>query len=240
MLVDDEQLLDLMVVEDLLRVLERGPDRDGDELAGHDLFDSQAQALLEADVPVGQDADQLVGFVGDGQARDVVFLHDLEGLGDLVLRAEGDGLDDHAALVAFDLVDLLGLLRDLQVAVDDPDAALLGQGDGHPGHGHGVHGRADEGDVERDVPAQARRDRGVLGDDVGLGREDEDVVEGEGFPDLVVEHGSSLPQRISVCGACRGSWPEPASSAGPTAPAASDRRPAFGAGPARAGRRPAG
>ncbi len=191
-LVDDEELLDLVLVEDLLGVLERRPDGDGDELAGHDLLDRQVQAALEADVAVGQDADELVRLVRDGQARDAVLLHDLEGPGDLVLGPERDGLDDHAALVALDLVDLLGLALDRQVAVDDADAALLGQGDGHARHGHGVHGRADDGDVERDVAAEPGRDRGLLGDDVRLGREDEDVVEGEGFPDLVVEHGASL------------------------------------------------
>jgi len=57
---------------------------------------------------------------------------------------------------------------------------------------HGVHGRADEGDVEGDVAAQPRGDRGLPRHDVRLGREDEDIVEGEGFPDLVVEHGASL------------------------------------------------
>jgi hypothetical protein len=177
-LVDDEELLDLVVVEDLLRVLERRPDRDGDELLGHDLLDGQVQAALEADVAVGQDADELVGLVRDGQTGDVVLPHDLEGPGDLVLGPEGDGLDDHAALVALDLVDLLGLDLDREVAVDDADAALLGHGDGHARRGHGVHGRADEGDVEGDVAAQPGGDRGLLGDDVRLGRDDEDVVEG--------------------------------------------------------------
>jgi hypothetical protein len=175
--VDDEELFDLVIVEDFLRFVERGPDGDGDKLAGHDLLDRQVEAALEADVPVGQDADELVRLVRDGQARDAVFLHDLEGPGDLVLGPEGDGLDDHAALVALDLIHFLGLAFDREVAVDDADAALLGQGDGHPGHGHRVHGRADDGDVEGDVAAQPRRDRGRGGDDVRLGREDEDVVE---------------------------------------------------------------
>ena len=56
------------------------------------------------------------------------------------------------------------------VAVDDAQAALLGQGDGHPGRRHGVHGRADDRDVEGDVPAEAGPDVGVGGLDVGLGR----------------------------------------------------------------------
>ena len=64
-LVHHHDLLDLVLVEELLGLLERSADGDGDELPGHDLVDRGAQPGLEPDVPVGQDADQLVVLVGD-------------------------------------------------------------------------------------------------------------------------------------------------------------------------------
>ena len=53
--------------------------------------------------------------------------------------ADGDGVDDHAALGALDFVDFAGLLLDGEVAMDDAEAALLGHGDGHARLGDGVH-----------------------------------------------------------------------------------------------------
>ena len=49
--------------------------------------------------------------LGDRQPGDVVALHDLQGVGDLLLGADGDRIDDHAALALLDLLDLRGLGR---------------------------------------------------------------------------------------------------------------------------------
>ena len=149
--VDDEEFLDLVLVKDLLGVGQRRPNRNRNQVLGHNFLDGQVEPALEPDVPVGQNADELVSLVRDREPRDALLAHDLQGLADLVLRPEGDGLDDHAALVALDLVDLLGLGLDGQVAVDDADPALLGDGDGHPRCRHRVHGRAEDGDVGRDL-----------------------------------------------------------------------------------------
>ena len=65
--VDDEELFDAVLVEDLFGLLERGADGDGDEvLLGHHVVDGNVGARDEAEVAVGEDADELAGCVVTG------------------------------------------------------------------------------------------------------------------------------------------------------------------------------
>ena len=81
-IVDDQQFLDLVAVEHLARLFERRADRHGEQLlAGHDVGDRPVEVGLEAQVAVGQDADQpafLAAVLGDRHAADAVPLHQLE------------------------------------------------------------------------------------------------------------------------------------------------------------------
>ena len=87
--VDDRQLLDPVAVEDRLRLLERRADRRGDEVA--ELVISSRPGCVgvarEAQVAVGEDPDEAALLVGDRDAGDVVALHQLERVGDAVVRA---------------------------------------------------------------------------------------------------------------------------------------------------------
>ena len=76
---------------------------------------------------------------------------------------EGDRVEDDAVFAAFDLLDLVGLLGDAHIFVDDPDAAFLGQGDGQTGLCHRIHGRTDQGDVDRDVTCDLAGGVGLAG-----------------------------------------------------------------------------
>ena len=70
--VDERQLLDAVLLQDRLGLLERGADRRGDEpLDGHELGDRPVEvgARAEADVAVGEDADEPAVGVGDRHAR---------------------------------------------------------------------------------------------------------------------------------------------------------------------------
>ena len=59
--VDDEELFDAVLVEDLFGLLERGADGDGDEVVlGHHVVDGDVGAGDEAEVAVGEDADELL------------------------------------------------------------------------------------------------------------------------------------------------------------------------------------
>ncbi len=147
-LVDDEQLLDLVTVQDLAGVLERGADGDGHQVGpGHHVCDGAVQFALEPQVTVREDADQpsfLGPVLGDRHAGDPVAPHQFVRIGELVVRRERDRVDDHAALRPLHAIDLRGLFLDREVLVDDAEAALLGEGDGHRRLGHGVHGRAQQ------------------------------------------------------------------------------------------------
>ncbi len=122
-LVDDEQLLDLVPVQDLARLVERRADRHGEErVLRHHLADRPLDVGLEAQVAVGQDADQppfLAAVLGDRHARDPVALHQVERFVDPVGGGERDRVDDHAALRPLHAIDLGRLLLDRQVLVDD-------------------------------------------------------------------------------------------------------------------------
>ena len=61
--VDDRQLLDLVPVQDLVRLVERRPDRRGDEVRASSSAPRRAGATfdLEAEVAVGEDADEHAG-----------------------------------------------------------------------------------------------------------------------------------------------------------------------------------
>ena len=190
--VDDEKLFDAMLVQDLLGLLEGGADGNGDEVGlGHHVADGDVGAGDEAQIAVGEDADELA-LLGDGDAGDLEAAHDFEGVGDGALGLDGDGVDDHAAFGALDLVDFAGLLLDGEVAVDDAEAALLGHGDGEAGLGDGVHGGGHEGDGEGDFLGQLGLGTGLGRDDVRVGGNQQHVVERERFGDLSGDHTSLL------------------------------------------------
>ena len=69
-----------------------------------------------------------------------------------------------------------------------PRAALLRHRDGHAGFGDGIHGGGHEGCSEGDAAGKARLRADLGGDDVGVGGNEEDVVEGQGFGDFRQNH----------------------------------------------------
>ncbi len=201
-IVDDEELFDAVVVQDLFGVLEGGADGDGDEVfLGHDIADGNIGAADEAEIAVGENADELAAF-GDGDAGDLVAAHNVEGVGDRAVGLDGDRVDDHAGLGTLDLVDLAGLGLDGEVAVHDAEAALLGHGDGHAGLGDGVHGRRHQRGGEGDPAGQASLRADLRGDDVGVGGDEQDIVEGQGFRYRGAKHTDCLIllQLIGRCG----------------------------------------
>ena len=154
------------------------------------------EVALEADVAVGEDADRPPVGGHHRQAGDLVPLHQLERGGQLLVGADGDGVDDHAGLGLLDLGDLQRLLGDGEVLVDDADAALARHADGGRGLGDRVHRRRDERDGQADARRQLRPDVDVLGKDVALGGNQQHVVERERFPQMTVrQHLGRLADR---------------------------------------------
>ena len=98
-----------------------------------------------------------------------------------VLRGDDDRVAQDAGFVALDLRDLGGLVGNAEVFVHDADTAFLGDGNGKPRFGHGVHGRRHQRQVELDVARKLRGERGVLGQNLGVSRDQQHVVEGQRF-----------------------------------------------------------
>ena len=74
------------------------------------------------------------------------------------------GLTTMAALELLHLPDMLGLGLDIEIAMDDADAAGLRHGDGETGFGHRIHGRRQQWYIEFDGAGEA-------GANVGVGRQ---------------------------------------------------------------------
>src|SRR5439155_10989422 len=133
------------------------------------------EAGFEAQVAVGENADKF-SLLGDGHAGNLVLAHHLEGVTDPVGGRHGDWVDDHATFRTLHLVDFVGLLLDGQVAVNDAETALLGEGDRHVRFGHGVHGSAYDRDVQTDVAGELRLGDGLRRNDFGARGQQKDVI----------------------------------------------------------------
>ncbi len=133
----------------------------------------------EAQVAVGHDAEQDVVLVDDRQAGDAVLAAALVELLEGGLRVDRDRVGDHPGLGPLHEVDLVGLVLDREVAVQHAEAALARHRDRHPRLGHGVHRGGDQRHAQRDLTGQPRGRVDLGRDDVGLAREQQDVVVGE-------------------------------------------------------------
>ena len=183
--VDDQELLDAVLVEEALGLdrVDRVADRD-QIVAGHQFGDRLRRIGGEADVAVGEDAEEPArrGTVGDHRdAGYAVAAHELERVGERRLRTDGDRVHDHARFELLHLADGFRLLVGREVAVDDADAAGLRHGDGEPGFGDGIHGRRDDRQVERDRAGEPGADIGVGREHRGVAGREQHVVEGEGL-----------------------------------------------------------
>ncbi len=151
------------------------------------MSDELVVIFFEAQVAVGENAGE-AGAASDGQARNLVLVHDVEGLAERDIRGDGDRVDDHAAFRTFHAVDFLALPVDGHVLVHDADAALAGDGDGQARFRNRVHGRGRQGDVQRQLAGEARARVRVGGEHRGFAGEEQDVVKRESFGDGTVDH----------------------------------------------------
>ena len=148
--IDNRKLFDSVVAQDLLCILEGGTDRRGDEvILRHDVFDFLVEigAGHEAQVAVRDDADELAVFA-DRHAGDLVAAHEVIRLAHGVLRRKEERINDNAVLGALDHIDLIGLTLNGHVLVNDADAALTRNGNGHIRFRDGIHSRRHNGGVQ--------------------------------------------------------------------------------------------
>jgi hypothetical protein len=201
LIVDDQQFLDAALVELTAGFLLRHAGSDRYQIVpSHQLGHRLGRVLREPHVAVGDDADQPPVRLGDRDAGDAVALHQLEGIRERLVGLHGDRVHHHAALEAFYRAHGRGLLLRLHVAVEHAEPAELRHHDRHVGFGHGVHGRGQDRDVERDPLGHAAARVRLARQDVGFGGLEQHVVEGEAEAD---GHGCSL---VAAAGAGAEYW----------------------------------
>ena len=180
-LVHHQQLLDAVAVQQVARLLRVHPGLHGHQaVARHQLVDPRVGIGGEADVAVGQDADQPPGAgLHHRDAADVVLRLQRADVGQGLVGVDGDRVDHHAGFELLDLADLGGLLGGRQVLVDHPDAAKLGHADRHGAFGDGVHRRGDQRDVQRYLAGEPGA--GLRGgrQDLRVAGHQQDIIEGE-------------------------------------------------------------
>ncbi len=180
--VDHQHFLDAVFVELGLDFFQASALEHGDQLVlgRHDRRDGITGVRREAQVTTGDDAHQL--FAGyHREAGEAQFMGLAQQLADLGFRGDGDRVVDDRSLVALDLAHLGGLLLDAHVLVDDANATFLRHGDGQAGFGDGVHGRGNQRNVQLDFAGQAGLEADILRQNLGISRDQENIIESQGF-----------------------------------------------------------
>jgi hypothetical protein len=182
LVVDHQHLLNAVLVQQVLNLVLLGAFLHSDQalLRRHDFGNRRIHAGLETQIPAGHDTHQ-IHTIDHRHAGDVVGAGDGQHLANAGVRRDGHRIGDNPAFVLLDQAHLLGLGLDAHVLVNDPDAAFLGHGDSEARLGDRVHGRRDQRNIEGDAPGQTCGEIHILGQHRGMGGQQEDVVEGEGF-----------------------------------------------------------
>ncbi len=185
--VHNDQLFDAVAVQQPLRLVAVYAVLDGDEVRlRHQLVDRLGRIGREAHIAVGEDADQpplpvasaIEARLDDGDARDAMGFHQVEGILQRGRRRDGQRVHDHAGFEFLDLPDLLGLHVRSEIAVNDAKPARLRHRDGERGFRDGVHRCRDHRDVEADAAGEPRAHIHFSGKHVRCRRLQQDVIEG--------------------------------------------------------------
>src|SRR3989454_158606 len=153
--------------------------------------DGAVELALELQVAVRDDAHQAPAVIDDRDAGDAEPLHQLHRLAHRTVRAQRDGVEDHARLAALHAIHFRRLPVHRHVLVDHADPALPRDRDGHLGLGDGVHRGRDERDIERNAAGEAGAHVHVPGMHARVPRNEQHVVEGESRAGAEGSHGES-------------------------------------------------
>jgi hypothetical protein len=191
----ERQLLDLVRGHQRLGVGERGHAGVHDQPLArrHPLRDADL-ARHEPHVALGQQPLQALPIVDHGQRADAGAAHRPLRLGDRGVLAHGVGVEDDSVLRAFDGEHLGHLRRDVagpEAAIDDPDAALLGQHHRHRRPRDGVHVRRHDRTAESQAFREPRAEvdgRGVPARQDAELRREQEIVEGRAADEVEQAH----------------------------------------------------
>ena len=181
-IVHHQHTLDAVFVHQVARFVAVGVFLDDDEpfARRHDIGDGLVEIALETQVAIGHDTHDLLA-LQHWQAGYLVLPGQIEHVAHGHIRCDGNGILHHAAFETLDLGDLCRLLFGGHVLVYDADAAFLRQGDRQMRLCDGVHRSGQQRDVQGDVAGQLGAQADIARQDVGMRREQQYIVEGEGF-----------------------------------------------------------
>src|SRR5688500_798846 len=175
----DQQFFDAVLVQQLFCgiQIDAGPHRH-EIFLRHDLGYRTIVALFATEITIGENTDD-PAVLRHGHTVDTISIHDLLSFRDLLLRRHGDWIDDHAAFELFHLFDFRCLGPDREIAVDNPQAALLGHGNRRFGLGNRVHRGAHQRNIQAYTLGQTGRNIDVLGQYGRFGRNQQNIIEGQ-------------------------------------------------------------
>ncbi len=181
-IVDDDHALEAVLVHQALGFGRVRVFLDGDELVARRHLGARFgfQVFLETQVAVGDDADHLVA-LDHREAADAVLLRQRQHFADLHGRWNRDRIAQHARFEALDPRDFARLVGWTEILVDDTDTALLRHGDRQVRFGHGIHRGGQQRNVQRDIAGELGAQGSLGRKNVGVGRDEQHVIEGECF-----------------------------------------------------------
>jgi hypothetical protein len=156
LIIDKRQFLDLVPRQQPHRVVATDSHWTGDQWhRSHHLSHRPCRVCLKAHIAVGDQTEQPHVAVHHGNARDVIAGAHCVCLTDGGIRRDRDRLVDHAGLGALDHIHLVRLILNREIAVDDAEPTLPGNGDRHSSLGHSVHRRGDQRNFHSDALGDA-------------------------------------------------------------------------------------
>ena len=187
LIVDHQQFLDAVLVQHPLRLVLADAFAHRHQIfVRHQFGDFLARIGRKPHVAVGENADQLarhaLGGAGDHRnAGKAVILHQRQRVRQHRVGTDGQRIDHHSGFELLDLPHLGGLAVDVEIAVNDADAAGLRHRDRHARFGDGIHRGGDDRNVERNGAGDVGADIGLRGQDIRQAGFQKHVVERKGF-----------------------------------------------------------
>ena len=146
---------------------------------GHHLVDQLVEPTLEAQVAVRHDAHQMAVIIDHGNAADVVVGHHIERVLHGATATNRHGVVNHTILGPLHNRHLTRLALNRHILVNHADTAFAGNRYRHCRLGDSVHCRRHKGYIQVDAPRKTGLQRHGFGQNLGIGRNEQYVVESQ-------------------------------------------------------------
>ena len=180
--VDHQHALEAVLVHQALGFGRIGIFIDDDEFfaRGHLGGGFRVEFLFKAQIAVGNDTDHFLA-LDDRETADAVLFRQRDHVADFHVRRNRDRIAQHASFETFYTGHFTCLVLRIQILVDDTDAAFLGHRDRQTGFRHRIHGCGQQGNIQGDIAGQASFEGRIGGQNVGVGWDEQHVIECECF-----------------------------------------------------------